>query len=169
MATEQKKRDAILQVLFDLSIEVEELLNITSNTGRLDDQEDAMRAQLHRLRDAHDEAINSPCVKVELKQLRLKNPRRRNVYPGHANPLAIVAATEEVMPSDLAESSNAATDSTSIANLELGRVDDTTLIAPYSHTRVCSQGMRKVMGGRSIFQVVADRQAAMRNAENPPY
>jgi hypothetical protein len=167
MAIEKKKRDAILQVLSDLSMEVEELLNVTSNTGS-PDQDHVMRAQLHRLRDAHDKAINSPCVKAELKQLRPKNPGRRTVYPGHANPLAIVAATEEVMSSDLAESSNAASASTSIANLGLGRVDDTTLIAPYYHTRVYSQSMCKVMGGRSIFQVVVDRQAAMRNAENPP-
>lgn len=167
MATEKKKRDAILQVLSDLSLQVEELLIVTSTTGSLD-QKDAMRAQLHRLRDAHNEAINSPCVKVELKELRSKNPGRRTVHPCYANPLAIVAATEEVMPSDLEESSNAATDSTSTAHLELGRVDDTTLICPYFHTRVPSQSKSTVMRGRSIFQVVADRQAAMRNAGNPP-
>ena len=167
MATEKKKRDAILQVLSDLSLQVEEILNVTSTAGSLD-QEDAMRAQLHRLRDAHNEAINSPCVKVELEELRCKNPGRRTVHPCHANPLAIVAATEEVMPSDLAESNNAATGSTSTAHLGLGRGDDTTLVFPYSHTRVPFHNKSKVMGGRSIFQVVADRQAEMRNAGNPP-
>jgi len=154
-------------VLSELSMEVEELLNVTSDTRTLD-QKDVMRAQLHRLRDAHDEAINSPSVKVELRQLRSKKSGRRTTHPGYGNTLAIVAATEEVMPADLAESSKAPTNYTSTADSELGRVSDTTLIFPYSHMRVHPQSKSKVMGGRSIFEVVADRQAAMQNAENPP-
>jgi hypothetical protein len=161
MAIEKKKHDAILQVLSGLAIEVEDLLKVASNSPNLS-QVGELENQIRRLRDAHAEAINDPRVKAELKQLRSKHPERRTIPPCHADPLAIVAATEDMMQSEQAESSASAA---SAADTTLGRGNDIPLIAFYSHTHSRSQS--KVMGGRNIFQIVAERQAAMRNAEKP--
>lgn len=167
MATEKRKRDDVVQVLFDLSLEVEELFKIAVEAGIVH-QENVLGIQLRRLCDTHEKVINSSCVEVDFKKLRSRNSGRRNILPSHANPLAIVAATAEVDTLHSTTSSDAGINSASAADLDLGGVNDTTIIAPYSHLRVSSQGNSKVMGGRSIFQVVADRQAAMRSAGNPP-
>jgi hypothetical protein len=158
MAIEKKKHDAILQVLSGLAIEVEHLLQVASTSPNLS-QVGELENQIRRLRDAHAEAINDPRVEAELKQLRSKDPGRRTISPSHVDPLAIVAATEDMMPSEQAESSASGADTT------LGRGNDVPVIAFYSHTHSRSQS--NVIGGRTIFQIVAERQAAMRNAEKP--
>lgn len=163
MATEKRKYNAVIQVLSELSIEVEELLKLASNAGALD-QNDVVGTQMRRLRAAYDEAVNRPCVEPELKQLSIEHTQRRAVRLSKDNSNVATTTTNEGAQEEPSSSNPHGATSTT-GDLELGRVNDTTLIAPY----FCCTHESKVMGGRSIFQVVLDRQVAMRNTENPPF
>ncbi|KAF2794263.1 hypothetical protein K505DRAFT_361253 [Melanomma pulvis-pyrius CBS 109.77] len=162
IATEKRKNNAVIQVLSELSIEVEEILKLASNAGVLD-QNDAVGGQMRRLRAAYDEAVNRPCVEPELKKLRIEHTRRRVVRSSEDNS-NVATTTNEGSQEELLFSKTHGAMSTT-GDLELGRVNDTTLIAPY--LTLCTES--KFMGGRSIFQVVSDRQAAMRNTENSSF
>ncbi|KAF2703739.1 hypothetical protein K504DRAFT_170792 [Pleomassaria siparia CBS 279.74] len=154
MTTKKQKCSAILQVLSELSIEVEELLRLASIAGNLD-RDDDVGAQMRRVKTTFDEATKRPCVAPELKQVREANLEKRRTDEEATNSGEDGASTPNLGPA-LPENRT--------VDLDMTNIRESTLIGTYSRTLPRSH----TMAGKGIFQIVSERQAAMRNAERSP-
>lgn len=142
----------MLQVLFDLSMDVEALLQAAADAGMTKD-EGELADHFRRLWSTYDTAINSPCLGPELRLLQVKNDRRQAT---HQN-----TSTERntSMNSSIQRSSH----HREPMDLDLGSVNDQTLLIPFGAT----QASFPSSGPRNIYQVCRERQAEFHHARRP--
>jgi hypothetical protein len=166
--TVSQRCDELLQALSDLSTAVEDLLGSASKAGTLN-QKDEMTTQMQQLWNTYDTVINQPSVQPELRLLKIKNGRRQADHQEKQKFIVdhLPRSKHGAWPMDrgIAQLGNMelAENDPSLIGMAPGRGDDTTLIQNFNETHSQS----KIMGGRSIFDIVAERQAQLRNSENP--
>ncbi|KAF2680474.1 hypothetical protein K458DRAFT_392812 [Lentithecium fluviatile CBS 122367] len=155
-ATERKRCDAVLEVMSDLSTDIEALLQAASKAGLMN-QQGNFPDHVRRLWSSYDAAINSPCVKPELRLLQVKNDRRRAEH--HSNDGFRIEPAPNPRSEPITQESPRIADPKDInasqLDMELMRVGDTTVLQPLHQIRSSSM----TMAGRSIFDVVKERQA----------
>ncbi|ORY17287.1 hypothetical protein BCR34DRAFT_583752 [Clohesyomyces aquaticus] len=160
VATATQRSDELLEVLSDLSMDVEELLRAVSVSGALDEKTD-VGDRLRRLWSSYNVAIHSSCVKPELRLLQIKNDKRRADREARREPtrpavisqlqpecgqctagLKVVAVTERSRPG--------ANDPD-----PMGDVADNLLKPYFGH----ANSFLNPISGKTIFEVVSERQA----------
>ncbi|CAO2652176.1 Nn.00g004590.m01.CDS01 [Neocucurbitaria sp. VM-36] len=164
-ASEKQRVDELLQVFSDLSSCVEALLQASSKAGVMHRHDDVSK-HIQHLWIAYNTAINDPSVTPELRLLQMKNGQRVSDHHSNENfinpaksrettnerpvtealPLAVVPSTP-FDPRDI--------------SFELVRFEETTVMQPFQRTT----SVNGLMAGRSIFDVVKERQAAMKEAD----
>lgn len=166
-ASDKKRVDELLQVISDLSSDVESLLHAASKAGAMY-RDDSMSKQIQRLWSSYDSAINHACVKPELRLLQLKNDRRLADHHSAEN-FRIEAASSDAsnvegnanpQPPAIRQEPTPLFDPTSVS-FELVRFEETTVMQPFQRT----SSVNSRMAGRSIFDIVKERQAAMKKAD----
>jgi hypothetical protein len=139
----------------DLSTDIEALLQAASKAGLMN-QQGELADRVRQLWTSYDNAINSPCVKPELRLLQVKNDRRRAEH--HSNDgFRINAAPRTQLENDAQEPPRIVQP----ADMELVRVNETTVLQPFPPTHTASM----IMAGRSIFEVVKERQAVLKQSQ----
>ena len=119
-------------------------------------RDDEVGTQLRRLCDSYDDAIHRPCIMPELKALQIKNDQRRSDHQRHDDYQRSHLGHQQTLPQP-----PAGTISTGI-DLSITRGDSTTMIQSFKETPSKS----KIMGGRSIFNVITERQAQFRASKD---
>jgi hypothetical protein len=156
-----------LQVLANLSSNVEALLQTASRAGVMERDDDVSKS-IQQLWDTYDTAINSPFVKPELRLQQIKNDQRLAGH--HSNESgrtpAISRSAQEEEPASIVRPMYV-TDptplfNTSAVSFELMDFDETTVALPFQ--RVAYINGR--MAGKSIYQEVQERQAALKEADS---
>ncbi|KAF2726892.1 hypothetical protein EJ04DRAFT_529884 [Polyplosphaeria fusca] len=153
-ASVNQRCDELLQLLSDLSNDIESLLHAASKSGCME-HKDEVSAQIRKLWDSYDVAINSPSLAPELRLLQLKNNRRQ---ADHQSVEAFrIRVSDDVLDDrpNSASKSNTPVADDNTPDMELVRVSENTLLQPFSNLASNS----KIMGGRSIFEIVMERQA----------
>jgi hypothetical protein len=158
-ASVNNRCDELLQLLLDLSTDIESLLQAGAKSGRLEHTDD-FADRLRKLWDSYDVVINKPCVSPELTLLQIKNGRRRADY--QRQDIFRVGVSHGKADRTRSSSSplNGPDTDTSSPDMELVRVSEGTLIQPFKQSRD--------LGGRSILEIVKQRQAQLHvpNADN---
>jgi hypothetical protein len=152
----------LLQILSDLSIEVDLLLQIAARTGAIADDGE-LGYQLRRVWKDYDTAVNADAVLPDLRFLQTKNDRRKDEYgptilPKNTNRVVIAASNSG--PAIPKEGPVAHSDLSDL-NLNLVRGDDSTMIQSFKQI-----SGSKTLNGRSYYQVLADRQAEYTKPHN---
>ncbi|KAF2867508.1 hypothetical protein BDV95DRAFT_610896 [Massariosphaeria phaeospora] len=160
VASEKHRCDDLLQIVSDLSTEVEDLLRAASKAGIIGQPGD-VATQMRRLWSVYDGVINNPSVQPELRLLQIKNDRRRADHQSSEN-FRVVAVRQPETLDQLPCSSSMPIPQE--IDLELVRHDGTTLVQSFNPAASSSN----IMAGRSIFDVVSERQAAFNNSANRP-
>jgi len=150
--TERKRCDEVLEVMSDLSTSIEALLQTASNAGLMN-QRGELADQVRQLWSSYDTAINSPCVKPELRLLQVKNDRRKAKHQRNEN--FRIDSTPGSQPDGVTEPTAT---SPSRIDMDLVRVGDGTLLQPFHQIHDTN-----VMQGRNIFDIVSARQTEFRN------
>lgn len=162
--TEKRRVDVLLQLLTDLSTDVEALLQAASTAGSMY-RDDAVSRNIQRLWSTYDTVVNDDAVKPEMRLLQVKNIRRLADHQANAN-LRIAAGAREPeqdhAPPDVApvEDSSAPFDPGAL-NFDLVRFEETTVMSSFQRTTTTD----RYMAGRSIFDIAMERQAAMKEAD----
>lgn len=207
-ALEKRRADELLQLLFDLSGNIEPLLQAASTAGNMY-RNDEVSKSIQRLWTTYDIVINNACVKPELQMFQVKNSQRLashqtksnfrvvttgNVRDGQSDageplvprkgPIPFdpsglnfeLVRSEETTESQpgIAESSVAERPAEaglprklpfpfdpSSLNFELVRFEETTVMSSFQRTAAADE----YMAGRNIFEIVQERQAAMKEAD----
>ena len=172
-ATDKRRVDELLQVLSDLSSDVEAVLSSASKAGYMR-RDDNLSSQIQRLWTSYDTAVNSACVKPELRLLQIKNDRRiaehhsSDSFTINAPPTQVGLPIGQLgPPRDLGVEAGMPNAETSVSfnpsetNFDLLRLGETTVLQPFQQTA----SMNAMMKGRSIFDIVTERQAALKEAE----
>jgi hypothetical protein len=165
IATEKRRADDLLQVLSDLSTDVEALLQAASKAGM--PRDDDVSKQIQRLRSTYDAAINNDCVQPELRLQQIKNNRLLADSQNRPHLGSIPASRDTQEDCSLVTSlvpvseRDATTFNYSDVSLELVRHGDTAVIQSYRH----DQSYHANMAGRIIYDVCANRREAMRSAD----
>jgi hypothetical protein len=146
----------------DLSTDIETFLQAASKAGLMN-QQGELADQVRRLWSSYDTAINSPCVKPELRLLQVKNDRRMAEH--HSSDGFRIDATPGIQPeNDTPEAPRSAEPTEidlSMIDMDLVRVNESTLIQSFNEIHTSN----RVMAGRSIFDVVRERQAAFNRSQ----
>ena len=161
--------DELLQILSDLSSDVEALLQASSKAGAMH-RDDEISKHIQRLWSSYDTAINNPSVTPELRLLQIKNGRR--VASHHHNANFVLATRPDVptnVPMNEQPDTNAPPPSTepsapfdpSDMSFELVRFQETTVMQPFQRTALVNGWA----GGHTIFDIVKKRQKAMKEAD----
>jgi hypothetical protein len=151
--TDKRRVEGLLQVLADLSSAVEALLQTASDTGVMQ-RDDVVSKHVQQLSSVYDTAINKPVVHPALRMQQITNDRRLAGY--HNNERS--STTNACGGAPIADPGPTPLLDMSAMSLELVRVDETTLIQSFQSTT-------KYLAGRSIFDVVKERQQALKEAE----
>lgn len=125
-------------------------------------QEGEVADRIRQLWSSYDTAVNSPHVRPELRLLQVKNDRRRAEHQSNENFRIGVAPTTQREGPQETPRDDEATEADPDTDVHLVRIDDTTIIQPFKDI----QSAYPLMGGRSIFQVIKERQAVF-NSQNP--
>ncbi|KAF1840246.1 uncharacterized protein K460DRAFT_410846 [Cucurbitaria berberidis CBS 394.84] len=163
--SEKRRVDELLQVLSDLSSGVEALLQVSLEAGAMH-RDDIVSKHIQGLWTSYDTVMNNPSITPELRLLQLKNGQR--VANHRSNENYIVPArpsapttehpdTQAVPPSMETSTPFDPSDMT----FELLRFEETTVMQPFQRTASAN----RVMAGRSIFDIVKERQAALKEAD----
>jgi len=164
-ASERRRCDDVLQVLSDLSMDVEALLQAASTAGMLK-QEGEVPEHVRRLWATYSMAINNPCLGPELRLLQIKNERRQVAIQDHHPCAREPTSNIHHHPTTTSSSAsmNAAIADPSRMELDLGEVTESTLISTFSTAQMHFPSS----GPRSIYQVCKERrQADFRASQNP--
>jgi hypothetical protein len=150
-----------LQVLADLSSDVETLLQAASKAGMMQGEHSVSKS-IQRLWATYNTAINSPAIQPELRLQQLKNDRR-------------LADDSSVQDGTIAVGCrhSPVNATTSIGRPMYGKsptplLDLSTISfeqADFEETTVALSFQRVVLAGKSIYQEVQERQAALKEAE----
>jgi hypothetical protein len=207
-ALEKRRADELLQLLFDLSSNIEPLLQASSTAGNMY-RNDEVSKNIQRLWTTYDIIINNECVQPELRMFQVKNIQRlashqtksnfrvvttENVLDGQSGPAEAIVPRKSPIPFDPSglnfelESSDRTNGSQPVftesavptkpgeeglprepafpfsqsdLNFELVRFEGTTVMSSYQRTPATD----KYMAGRNIFEIVQERQAAMKEAD----
>jgi hypothetical protein len=163
-ATAQGKHraDELLQLLSDLSTDVESLLQAAATAGHMQRNDEVSR-NLQRLWSTYDTVVNSDGVKPELRLLQLKNSRRLAAHhtspnlPVDNEPSAPQLDLEVNMPTRKSPNSY----DPSAISFDLVRFEGTTVMSTFQRTAATT----RYMGGKSMFDLAKERQAAMKDAD----
>jgi hypothetical protein len=172
-ATEKKRADELLTLLSDLSTDVENLLRAASAAGSMDGN-DHMSKSIQRLWSTYDTVINNECVKPEMRLLQIKNSQRLASHEVNANPPApnvphAVTNVDTILNVGAVTNGKAAETSEdtfgafnpSAMRFDLVRFEGTTVMSSFQRTAATDS----YMAGRNIFDIVKERQAAMKAAD----
>lgn len=211
-ALEKKRADELLQLLFDLSSNIEPLLQAASTAGNMY-RHDEVSKNIQRLWTTYDIIINNEGVKPELQMFQVKNTQRLANHQTKSNFRVVTTGTildgrsqsaESVVPrknpipfdpsglnfEPVNESSHAvgttegqsnSIDTTAARqhsgpdlprklpfpfdpgalNFDLVRFEGTTVMSSFQRTAATDE----YMAGRNIFDIVQERQAAMKEAD----
>jgi SpoVK/Ycf46/Vps4 family AAA+-type ATPase len=154
--TEKRRVDELLQLLSDLSSDVETLLQAASTAGNMDRDDDVSK-NIQRLWSTYDTVISNEHVQPELRLLQVKNSKRKAAQQARVD--AVPVPQEQGGSQDVATSAPAF--DVSDMNFDLVRFEETTVLSTFQRTNATDQ----YMAGRNIFEVVKERQAAMQEAE----
>lgn len=155
-ATESRRADELLQLLLDLSTDVESLLQAASIAGNMH-RDDEVSENAQRLWSTYDSVISSEHVQPELRLLQLKNTKRLVAHQAKEKS-RIDTALELAEPRlDGSCTSTGQNDH----NFELGRIEGTTVISSFQRTAATEQHI----AGRSIIVIVKERQAALKETD----
>jgi hypothetical protein len=161
-ATEKHRSDELLQLLSDLSTDVEVLLQAASTAGHMH-RSDEVSKGIQRLWSTYNTVVNTDCVIPELRLLQLKNSRRLASH--HTNPILSVAndpgATHADLESGVPLRKSPNSFDPSALSFELVRFEGTTVMQSFQRTAATE----KYMGGKSMFNIMKERQAAMKAAD----
>jgi SpoVK/Ycf46/Vps4 family AAA+-type ATPase len=160
-AAEKRRADDLLQLLSDLSSDVESLLQAASTAGNMNRDDDVSK-NIQRLWSTYDSVINNECIKPELRLHQIKNHHRLESHKvdsslrnDDVSNVAQVDTNAGVVPSR-----NAPFDPSAMS-FQLVRFEETTVMSSYQRTPITDQ----YMAGRSIYDIVQERQTAMKDAE----
>jgi len=153
-ATEKRRVDELLQLLQDLSSDVESLLQAASNTEIMH-RGDEVSKNVQRLWTTYNTVISSEHVQPELRLLQVKNTKRMATHQEREVPR--VPATSEQLTSRHDKSPV----SLDPAGYDPGRYEGMTIIGSFTRTAATEQ----YMAGRSVYDIVKQRQAALKEAE----
>jgi hypothetical protein len=155
-ATERRRADELLQLLLDLSTDVESLLQAASTAGNMC-RDDEVSKNVQRLCSTYDSVISSEHVQPELRLLQLKNTKRLAAQQAKGK-YRIDSALEHAEPRF--DENPTMTDPNDY-NFELGRIEGTTVMSSFQRTAATKQ----YMAGRSILDIVKERQAALKETD----
>ncbi len=165
IATDKQRVDQLLQVLSELSSDIESLLDTASKAGHMSRNDD-VSTRIQRLWASYNKTINADCVKPELRLLQIKNEERIASY--HSSDNFRVAPT--IPQSPAVEPNRASTRASTENSLPLDPTQATFNYRKFGETSVLQPYQRltsfnTVMDGRSIFDIVKERQAALKEAD----
>jgi len=140
-----------------MSTDVEALLQAASKAGMHPD--DDVSKHIQRLWSTYDAAINNDCVQPEMRLQQIKNNRRLADSQNRPDICSILASKNTQQDCSVVKEAN--TINNGDVSLELVRYGDTTVVQSYQH----DQSYHAYMAGRSIYDVCAERQDAMRLAD----
>jgi hypothetical protein len=156
----------LLQVLADLSSDVEALLQAASKAGMIRGKDDVSKS-IQRLWTTYDTAINSPAIHPELRLQQMKNDQRLADYGRNQDStMAVesrnspVKAMAPIVRPMHGKDRMPLFDPRDIS-FELVDHEETTVALPFQ--RVAFINGR--MAGKDIYQEVQERQAALKEAE----
>jgi hypothetical protein len=161
-ATDKHRADKLLKLLSDLSTDVEYLLQAASTAGNMN-QNDEVSRNIQRLWSTYDTVMNNDCLNPDLRSLQLKNSHRLATCRTHTNStvphVSIIAPAnlESGVPSSRSQTSF----NPSAISFELVRFEGTTVMQSFQRTSTTN----KYMAGRNIFDIMKERQAAMKEAD----
>ena len=146
----------------DLSTDIEALLQAVSETGLMD-QQCELASHMRRLWSSYDTAINSPCVKPELRLLQVKNDRRKAEHQtngAHRKDATMGSQTGGIThpTGNAAEHTNIDIGS-SQADMESTSVENESFLQPFPIVHSAGAFMR----GRNLFEVMNERSTQFRN------
>jgi hypothetical protein len=152
--TEKRRVDELLQLLSDLSSDVETLLQAASTAGNMQRDDDVSK-NIQRLWSTYDTVISNEHVQPELRLLHVKNSKRQAAHQARVD-----TVPQEQGGSQIVATSPLAFD-VSHMNFDLVRFRETTLVTTFPRTDATDQ----YTASRNIFELVKERQAAMREAD----
>lgn len=161
-ATERRRADDLLQVLSDLSADVEALLQAASKAGTMYHDDDVSK-RIQSLWQTYDTAINSDCVKPELRLQQIKNDQRQAQHKADGNFVVMSptggAATEN---DPLSFRRKVVPFNPEGINFDLTPTDNND-----NNVVQCMMvlGDNRSVKGRSIFNIAKERQAALKAAD----
>jgi hypothetical protein len=164
--TDKRRADKLLSVLAKLSSDVEALLQSASKAGLMQ-RDDNVSKNIQQLWTTYDTTMNDPAVQPELRIQQMKNNQRRTGHDGNQNGVNMVVSCGS--PRDESTTSVRpmhGKDPTpqfdpSAVSFELADFEETTVALPFQ--RVAFANAR--MTGKGIYQVVQERQAALKEAD----
>jgi hypothetical protein len=128
-------------------------------------RDDETSKNIQRLWSTYNTVINNECINPELRLLQNKNNRRLVTHQNNSNPHVVTGTSvsqEELEPGVVLPSNKSPIPfDPSALSFELVRFEGTTVMSTYQRTAATDQ----YMAGRSIFDVVKERQTAMKEAE----
>jgi hypothetical protein len=161
-ATDKHRADKLLKLLSDLSTDVEYLLQAASTAGNMN-QNDEVSRNIQRLWSTYDTVMNNDCLNPDLRSLQLKNSHRLATCRTYTNStvphVSIIAPAN--LESGVPSSSSQTSFNPSAISFELVRFEGTTVMQSFQRTSTTN----KYMAGRNIFDIMKERQAAMKEAD----
>ncbi|KAF2197370.1 hypothetical protein GQ43DRAFT_209051 [Delitschia confertaspora ATCC 74209] len=195
-STANQRCDQLLQVLSDVSTEIEGLLQLASTTGALN-RNDKLGERLRTLWSTYDASISNPSVIPELRLLQMKNSSRIDVYrnqqPNVPNVEQNIALHTDPPLSRSPPEQNEVHHMHSHQSMNLAERNGAPHLAPPLSSPIAAQepapealefdlgriddtsliqsfnsvpAMHRLYGGRNIVQIVQERQAQLRNTGN---
>jgi hypothetical protein len=160
--TEKRRADELLQLLFDLSGEVESLLQAASSAGNMN-RNDEVSKNIQRLWSTYDTVINNECINPELRLFQVKNTRRLASHKANDNRqvAASSSSARENTEVDTAEAQDESRFDPRGLNFQLVRFEGTTVMQSFQRTSETTE----YMAGKTIFEIVQERQAALKEAD----
>jgi hypothetical protein len=161
-ATDKRRVDELLQVLADLSADVEALLQSASGSMYRDDD---VSMHIQRLWSTYSTVINSDCVKPELRLQQLKNDQRQADHRARANVRIVTELPdpqqEGSVEADRPQRRKPIPLDAGNVNFDFLGFEETSVMQTFQR----SSSVNERFAGRSIFDICMERQAAMREAD----
>ena len=126
-------------------------------------QDDQVSKNIQRLWSTYDTVVSSDCVKRELRLLQVKNSRRIATHPEHTNLPAANApsALQLDRESDVPSRKSPNPFDPSAISFESVRFEGTAVMSSFQRTAATD----RYMEGKSMFDLIKDRQATMKEAD----
>jgi hypothetical protein len=164
--TEKRRADELLRVLANLSSDVEALLQAASKAGMMQRGNDVSR-RIQQLWTTYDTAINDPSVQPELRIQQVKNDQRRADYESNQDNVTTIVSRD--FPRDkstpMARPAHEKDPMPQLVNFELMDSEETTVALPFQRVAFASASM----AGKGIYQIVQERQAALKEADQSSF
>ena len=163
-AGDKRRVDELLQVLSDLSSDVETLLETASKAGLMS-RNDKLSTHIQRLWASYNKTINADCVKPELRLLQIKNEERIATYHSSDNLGGAAAAEPKVGETgtapDAALSESSEPFDPTQATFSFTKFGQTSVLQPYQRLTP----FNTLLNGQTMFEIVRERQAALKESD----